>query len=149
MPNRPNDAARQLQAVLDALQKSLMDASAEELMKELRAAGVDPLKAKEVMKFAEEKAIDDHFRKARERLANERNQTLRKMNGAAGCLPATRAERLALLKSALTQHSQLKPLTAQFREFKNPDELSDAEISSMLRDLIELGYLDPADGNRE
>lgn len=146
MPNQSNDATRELQAVLDALQKSLLDASAEDLMKELRAAGVDPLKAKEVMKFAEEKGIDDHFRKVREKLALERNHALRNVNSAAGRLPASRAERLDLLKSVFAQHSQLQPLTAQFRNFTNPDELSDAEISSMLQNLIALGYVDLPNG---
>lgn len=149
MPTQPNDAAKQLEAVLAALQKSLLDASAENLMKELREAGVDPLKAKEVMKFAEGKAIDDHYRKVRESLANERSQTLQKINDAAGFLPGTRAEMLVLLTSVLAQHSEFKSLTAQFRDFKNPEELSDSEISSMLLNFAVLGHLTLSNDNKK
>jgi endonuclease III len=72
MSNQDNSATKQLEAVLNALQKSLLEASDEDVVKELRMAGVDPLKAKELMNFADERAVDEHFRRVRERLAQER-----------------------------------------------------------------------------
>ena len=94
MSDRANSAANQLEAVLDALQKSLLEASDEDVVNELRTAGIDPLKAMEVMTFADERAVDEHFRRLRERLTQERAESMRKISGAGRQVPASRAERI-------------------------------------------------------
>lgn len=139
MSDRRNSAAEQLEAVLNALQKSLIDASDEEVVKELRGAGIDPLKAMEVMNFADERAVDEHFRRVREVIAQQRAETVRRIKACRGRLPASRAERLDMLKTACVEHSQT--LTAQFREITSFDDLGDAELASILQDLAALGYL--------
>jgi hypothetical protein len=57
-------------------------------------------------------------------------------------LPASRSERRILLSSILSQRPELHSLTftAQHRELRN---LTDSDIESLLRQLAELGLLDP------
>jgi hypothetical protein len=141
MSDRPDNAAKQLDALLDALQKSLLDASDEEIVKELQAHGLDPLKAMQLMNFADERAVDEHFRRVREGLAQQRAEEMRKIDAARGRLPASRKERLDLLKRISATHGQA--LTAQFREMTNLDNLSDAELEGMLQDFAALGYVSP------
>jgi len=137
MTNPADNADKQLNAIVSALSESLATASGEQLAKELRAAGVDPLKAIEVMKFAEEKAREKHFQNVRDRVAQARKDSLQKMNGVSVHLPPTRQGRIELLRTTLAQHCD----TAQFREFSDPENLSDAEIASMLKNLAALGCL--------
>jgi len=145
MSKSADNAAKELDAVLDALQKSLLEASEEDVVKELRAAGVDPLKAMEVMTFAEGNAIDEHFCRIRERLAQQRADTMRKIKGVAGQLPLSKSEKLDLLKSIYAKNAQT--MTTQFRDLTSLDNLGDAELSSMLQQLAALGYFPHADGN--
>lgn len=141
MSDRTHGAAKQLEAVLDALQKSLLDASDEDIVKELQADGVDPLKGTELMTFADERAVDEHFRRVRERLAQQRAEAVRKLEDFRGCLPASRKERLDLLRNLCVTHAQT--LTAQFREMTTLEDLSDAELEGMLQQLTALGYVSP------
>ncbi len=139
MADKNDSATKQLDAILSALQKSLLDASDEEITKELRTAGVDPLKAMQMMNFAEQNAIDDHYLRLRELLATRRVETLRKIEAARGQIPATRAAQLDLLRVIYSKHSQT--LTAQFRELTSLENASDAELASMLEHLAVLGYV--------
>lgn len=139
MADKDNSATKQLDAILNALQKSLLEASDEEVVKELRATGRDPLKARELMNFADQRAIDDHFRGLRERLAQKRTESLRKIEAARGRIPATRAARLELLRAICSKHPQT--ITAQFREMTSFNDASDAELASMLEHFAVLGYL--------
>ena len=139
MTNKDNSATKQLDAILSALQKSLLDASDEEITRELRTGGVDPLKAMQVMNFADQSAIDDYFRQLRELLATRRVETLRKIEAARGRIPATRAAQLDLLRVIYSKHSQT--LTAQFRELTSLENASDTELASMLEHLAVLGYV--------
>lgn len=145
MSDKDNSAAKQLDAILGALQKSLLEASDEEVVKELQTSGLDPLKAMETMKFADQQAIDEHFRRLRERLAQKRVESLRKIEAARARIPATRAARLDLLKAICTKHAQT--LTAQFRELTSLDHASDAELASMLEHFVVLGYVELKDGS--
>jgi len=144
MAAKDDSASKQLDAILSALQKSLLDASDEEIAKELWTVGVDPLKAMEVMNFADQSAVDEHFRRLREQLAKKRVETLRKIEAARGQIPATRAARLDLLRVIYSKHS--KTLTAQFREVTSLESASDAELTSMLEHLAVLGYVRLRDG---
>lgn len=141
MSDRTDSAAKQLQAVLDALQKALLETSDEEIIKELQAQGVDPLKAMQLMNFADERAVDEHFRRLRERLAHERAEAMRNIDGVRGRLPVSRNQRLALLRRVCATHGQA--LTAQFREMTSLDNLSDAELEGILQHLAALGYVSP------
>lgn len=139
MSDRDNSATKQLDAVLNSLQRSLLEATDEEIVKELQAAEVDPLKAMEVMSFADERAVDDHFRRVRERIANLRSESMKEIYACRGRLPASRVEQLDLLRTVCTKHAQI--LTAQFRELTSLDKLGDAELASMLQHLEALGFL--------
>ncbi|SRR6266545_268651 len=141
MSDRPDSAAKQLDALLDALQKSLLDASDEEIVKELQAHGVDPLKGMQLMNFADERAVDEYFRRVRERLAQQRMEAMRKIDAARGWLPPSRKERLDLLKRVCATHGQA--ITAQFREITNFDDASDEELEGMLQHFAALGYVSP------
>jgi hypothetical protein len=146
MPDKDNHATKQLDAILGALQKSLLEANDEEIVKELQTAGLDPLKAMEVMNFADERAIDEHFRRLREQLVQKRAESLRKIAAARGRIPATRAARLDLLRVICSKNPQT--LTAQFRELTSFDTASDTELASMLEHFAALGYLKLEDGRQ-
>ena len=141
MPNNSDDTAKELDAVLTALKKALLEASTDDVMKALQAEGVDPLKAMQTMRFAEDKALAEHFSRVREKLAEQHAAELRNISDVRGRLPASRNERLDLLKNAYKTHAQT--LTSQFREMTTLENLSDAELESMLQHLAALGYVSP------
>ncbi len=141
MSKKSNDASKELDAVLKALQRSLLEAPIDDVIKRLHAAGIDTLKAMETMRFAEDKALEEHFRLVRENLAAQHEESVRNIAAARGRLPASRKERLALLKRICATHGQA--LTAQFREMTNLDNLGDAELEGMLQDFAALGYVSP------
>jgi hypothetical protein len=141
MSKHSDDATKELDAVLKALQRSLLEASTDDVIKRLQAAGIDPLKAMQTMRFAEDKALEEHFRHVREKLAEQRAEELRKIDDLRGRLPASRKERLDLLRNVYATHAQT--LTSQFREMTTLDDLSDAELEGMLQHLAALGYVSP------
>jgi hypothetical protein len=141
MTKNPDDTSKELDAVLKALQRSLVEASNDDVIKRLQTAGIDPLKAMETMRFAEDKALEEHFRHVREELAEQRAEAVRKIDGVRGRLPASRKERLDLLRNVYA--TQAQTLTAQFREMTSPDDLSDAELEGMLQHFAALGYVSP------
>jgi hypothetical protein len=139
MSKNSDDATRELDAVLNSLQRSLLEASNDDVIKRLQAAGIDPLKAMETMRFAEDRALEEHFRHVREELAQQHAEALREIAAARRRLPASRSDRLDLLKDVYATHSQA--LTAQFREMTSLDNLSDAELEGMLQHFAALGYV--------
>jgi hypothetical protein len=140
MSDRGDSATQQqLEALLDALEKSLLEAPEDEVLKELGSIGVDPLKAAELMSFAEAKALEEYYLRLRDRLKLERKNSIRRINGARTALPGSRVERLNLLRSIFAAHPQT--MTAQFRELTSLEKLADAELASMLEHLAALGYL--------
>ncbi len=141
MTKNPDDASKELDAVLKALLRSVLDASKDDVIKRLQAAGIDPLKAMETMRFAEDKALEEHFRHVREKLAAQHAEAVRKIDAARGQLPASRNERMDLLKRICATHGQA--LTAQFREMTNLGNLSDTELEGMLQHFAALGYVSP------
>jgi hypothetical protein len=141
MNSRDNQAKIELERLLEALQNSILEASNSQVSSELAAMGVNSTKSAELMKFAGEHVINEHYRAIRERLARERQQLIAATKLTCSSLPQSRAEKLDLLSKIVATHSSnLRPMTAQFRELKNPDLLSDSEITSMLKDLIALGF---------
>jgi hypothetical protein len=141
MTKHSKDTSKELDAVLNALLRSVLDASNDDVIKRLQAAGIDPLKAMETMRFAEDKALEEHFRCVREKLADQHDESVRNIAAARTGLPSSRKERLDLLKRICTTDGQT--LTAQFREMTNLDNLSDAELEGMLQHFAALGYESP------
>ena len=87
MSKNSDDATKELDSVLKALQRSLLEASNDDVIKRLQAASIDPLKAMETMRFAEDRALEEHFRhvradEARDLLALARHLRIR---GVAAC----------------------------------------------------------------
>jgi hypothetical protein len=93
------------------------------------------------MRFAEDRALEEHYRYVREKLVEERAEAVRKMDSVRGRLPSSRSERMDLLKRVCATHAQI--LTAQFREMSSLDNLSDLELEGMLKHLAALGYVSP------
>ena len=139
MSKKSDDAVKELDAVLAALQRSLLEASTDDVIKELQAAGTDPLRAMQTMRFAEDKALEEHFRHVRDELAKQHAETLRKIDSARGWLPASRKERLDLLKNVYL--TQPETITAQFREMTALENLGDDELEGMLQHFAALGYV--------
>jgi hypothetical protein len=140
MSNPKNDAAVQLQAVLDALLESIEKASDEEITRVLVDSGIDPLKVDELMKFAKDKAVDSFYAKRRAYLAQQREERLNGMSRISTIIPESREGKLMMLTDLLASNVSLKGrLTTQFRELTNPESMSDEELAGILRHLIALG----------
>jgi len=137
-----NDSARRVQAILDVLGQSFLEATDEEIDGDLKAIGADPLKVDEQMKFSIEGAIDTFYQRKWEVL---RQQRLQRINGYAKCVatvPTSPEQCRLLLIEVLGAGSNLRSLiTAQFREVEDVERLSDADVTGIIRDLAALGFI--------
>jgi hypothetical protein len=130
----------QFKNLVDALSRSIRDATDEEIQEDARLAGVDldTNAARLKSRFAE-MARQFHKRKffqAQEDYARE----VQKIQNSSFQLPASAGERRALLQLVAAQQAQRgAPLTAHGRDLEN---LSDDDVASLLEELAALGLLD-------
>jgi len=132
-----NDPARRVQAILDALARSLLEATDEEIAGDLKAIEAEPVKVDEQMKFSIDGAIDSFYRAKWEALRQERQH---RINGYAKCVeavPTSPEQCRALLTEVLASNAALKSsITAQFRELEDLGRLSDADVTGVVRNLV-------------
>jgi len=129
----------QLDAILDALAESLLEASDEQILEEAAEAGVDIKKT--------ETRVKDVFRRAAKAFKKKRLQEARaiyekEMRPAKKhhLIPASFKEKFDLLVHILEARPQIKAvLTAQYRELT---ELTEEDVDSCLDELAKLGVLD-------
>lgn len=129
----------QLDRIIEALDKSLLEASDEQIMQEAAEAGED---IKEI-----EARVKNVFRRAVRAFKKKRLQEARALyekeiqpTKKHRLIPATFQEKLDLLARILEAQPQIKAvLTAQYREFT---ELAEEDVDSFLDELAKLGVLD-------
>lgn len=141
MTGLKNDEER-LEYLIESIEDSILSASDEEIVEDFRSNGQDPAQV-----AASAMALIRGQLKAerKQRLATARQGYLRAVGQryAPRSLPADPRERRGLLERIMSAETQLPAeLTLAFREGK---EISDRDITSMLEDLAELGFLDPED----
>ena len=135
-------------AVMDALAERAETASAEEILDDAAAGGVD-IKAEATRVRG---VLADAVRRAKKQRLQEAATTHSKSVAALGVratrLPADPASRRALLDRTVRRNPQTKQmvmtLTVQHRDFES---LTDADVDSALRQLDALGLLDEDGGD--
>jgi hypothetical protein len=132
--NNKND--EELHLLMSFLAESVVQMSDDQVKEEF---GADPKpRTKEILKAA---LKDCHKQKLREARAEYESAT-KGLSSRSYDLPHGKGERRALLSSILSRRPELGSLafTAQHRELK---DLPDADVESFLRQLADLGLVDP------
>ena len=129
----------QLDAILDALAESLLEASDEQILEEATEAGEDikrtETRVKDVFRRAAKAFRKKRLHEARA-IYEKETRTVRKHH----LIPASFQEKLDLLAHIIEAQPQIKAvLTAQYREFT---ELAEEDVDSYLDELAKLGVLD-------
>ena len=141
MSNKSRDYDLELFNVMNALGDVEWEMSEDELVAELRAEGEDIETEGEHVREAFRTAIKE-YRKAPLRAAQKKyEQHLAEILKKNFHLPDSAAERRNLLSRYLASKPEFSSslLTAQHREFK---DLTDTDVESYLKQLMELGALD-------
>ena len=145
-----NNSARRIQAILDALGESLLDASDEEIADDLKSIGVDPLKVDEQMKFSIDNAVDSFYQTKWQALREQHQQHVNGYEKNVAGIPASPDQCRMLLEQVLAKDSALRSsLTAQFRELEDIGKLSDADVIGIVRNLAALGLVESNSTNNE
>ena len=140
MKRQGRDYEEDLRHLYEAMAESVANMTEAEVLAEATAEGMDVhAVAEDLRGMARGIARDVRLRSlqaARERYEQERDALAARVVR----LPASPAERRALLERTLTRKPELQPyLTAAAREI---NDLPDDDVESMLHDLAALGCLD-------
>ncbi len=130
---------QELKAIMDALAESVIDSTDEEILEEVREDGLQP----EIIAKQVHETLLNSVKKYRKRnllKAREKYQdSVFKIQTEKCDLPSTPEERRSLLSRIFNFKPQIqKMVTAQFRDF---NELSDADVESLLSQIQKLGIL--------
>lgn len=138
MPNKRTNEEK-LDALIEALGDSILEANDEEILEELRLSGID-MDAEAIRLKAMLLRTVTAFRKRPLEVARAAyNLQLEHLEKKPYRIPETATERRKLF-SLFTQQPQFAEfVTAQYR---NIEEITDNDIESYLEDLAELGILD-------
>lgn len=139
MKNQGRNYKQELKAIMDALAESVIDSSDEEILEEVREDGLQPeaiaKQVNETLLSSVKKYRKRNLLKAREKYQD----SVSKIQTEKSELPSTPEERRSLLSYIFNFKPYiLQMVTAQFRDF---NELSDADVESLLNQLQKLGVL--------
>jgi hypothetical protein len=138
----PKNDEERLEYLIESIEDSILSASNEEIVEDFRSNGQDPAQIASSAMALIRGQLNAH---RKQRLATARQGYLRAVGQqfASRSLPTDPRERRGLLERIMSAETQLPAeLTLAFREGK---EISDRDVTSMLEDLAELGFLDPED----
>ena len=129
-----NKFSEEYRSIMNALADSVIEASDEELDAEFGTE--PPARTKSVLQAAGKEYAQAKLRAAR----TSHEQATRAIQSHAFDMPASAAERRALLDAVLASHMStgFTSLTAQFRDLTS---IPDADVASTLRQLEALGVL--------
>lgn len=138
MPNKRTDEEK-LDALIEALGDSILEANDEEILEELRLSGIDMNAEAARLKAMLLRTVTAFRKRPLEVARAAYNLQLEHLEKKPYRIPETAIERRKLF-SLFTQQPQFAEfVTAQYR---NIEELTDNDIESYLEDLAELGILD-------
>jgi hypothetical protein len=148
MADRNRNYDEELARIMSGLAESTLGMSDEEMAEELREEGDAPERVADEVRGVLRRAVKAH--RQRDLLAAQKayEERLRRLGRKKYILPESAAGRRDLLMGLLAGNSNVRSLlTAQNRNFT---DLPDAEVTSYLEQLHELGALeDPAGGEEE
>ncbi len=127
--------------IVDGVVESILEASEEELDEDLRARGEDPEEVVRRTTAVAEAAVERHRGKKRLRRARQEYETrVAEIESREYHLPESMAEQRRLLAAVFHARPKVAGMvTLQFRDLRG---LPDADVTSCLRQLAELGVLD-------
>jgi hypothetical protein len=135
---------RQLRAFRKGLADSVLSASDDELVEEVRDEGLDPHIVAEETRALLLKTVKDFKQRALASAREQHRQRAARLAAQQYQLPASPAERRQLLDAVIAQHQQMgRMLIAQHRNF---EELTDDDVESWLQQFGALGLLDKTPG---
>lgn len=138
----PKNDEERLEYLIESIEDSILSASDKEIVEDFRSNGQDPAQiASSAMALIREQLNAER----KQRLVTARQGYLHAVGqrSLSRSLPANPRERRGLLERIMSARARLPAeLTLAFREGK---EISDRDVTSMLEDLAELGFLDPED----
>lgn len=138
MPNKRTNEEK-LDALIEALGDSILEASDEEILEELRLSGIDMNAEAARLKAMLMRTVTAFRKRPLEVARAAYNLQLEHLEKKPYRIPETTTERRKLF-SLFTQRPQFAEfVTAQYRNIK---ELTDNDIESYLEDLADLGILD-------
>lgn len=138
MSNKRNDEEK-LDALIDALGDSVLEASDEEILEELRMSGVDPDAEAARLKAMMLGTVKAFRQRALEAARAAYSRQIEQMEKKPHPIPKTPTERRKLFSFLAQQPQFAEFVTAQYR---NLEDLTDNDIETYLEDLAELGILE-------
>ena len=141
MSNQKTDEAK-LEALIDALGDSVLEASDDEILDELRMSGVDPETEAVRLKTMMLSTVKAFRQRALEASRAAYEHQIKQMDKKEYPIPLTAAECRKMFALFVQQPQFTEFVTAQYRDL---EDLTDADIKSYLEDLAELGILDQLD----
>jgi hypothetical protein len=140
MPDKSRDYELELFNVMNAIGDIELEMSEEELLDELRREGKDIEKQAEHVREAFRMAIREYRKAPLLEAQKKYEEHLSRIVTRDFKLPETAVERRNLLSGLFARKPEFRELlTAQHREFK---DVTDADVESYLKQLIELGALE-------
>jgi hypothetical protein len=147
MPDKSRDYELELFNVMSAMGDIEFEISDEELLDELRQEGKDIEKEAEHVREVFRMAIKEYRQVPLREAQKKYEEHLSKIATRDFELPQTASERRTLLSGLLARKPEFGSLlTAQHRDFK---DVTDADVESYLRQLIELGALESESGKED
>lgn len=138
MSSKRTDAEK-LDALIDALGDSVLEASDEEILEELRMSGVDPDAEAARLKAIMLGTVKAFRQRALEAARAAYSRQIEQMEKKPYPIPKTPTERRKLFSFFAQQPQFAEFVTAQYR---NLEDLTDNDIETYLEDLADLGILE-------
>lgn len=138
MSNERTDEEK-LDALIDALGDSVLEASDGEITEELRITGVDPDTEAARLKAMMLRAVKAFRQRALESARAAYSRHIEQMERKAYSIPKTATERRKLFSLFALQPQFADYVTAHYRQL---EDLTDNDIETYLEDLAELGLLE-------
>ena len=146
MSNKKTDEEK-LAAVIDALGDSVLNASDEEILEDLRIAGIDPVAEAARLKSMMLDTVKAFRQRPLQAARVAYSRQIEQMERKRYAIPKTPTERRELFSLVIRQPEFAQFVTAQYRDL---EKLTDNDIETYLQDLAELGILqEPVDGKTD
>lgn len=153
MPDDNREYRKELRHLMNSLAESVAEASDEEILEEVRAAGEDPSSEAERLREILMRAVSAHKRETLREARDSYEREAARIRHGSDTLRQSIEEKRKLLASIFVARPQLQvAFTMQFRddEGTKAEELSEEEVDSYLRQLQDLGVLDEfQEGSRD
>ena len=133
---------QKLAALIEALGESVLEASDEEIVEELRLAGIDPDAEAARLKARMLATVRSFRQRALDAARTGYASRLERLEQKSYTIPKTAEARRKLFSFVIQQPQYAQYVTAQYRDLEN---LTDNDIESYLQDLDELGILQELD----